>query len=513
MSNASSPPLASESATALIHPDDEHNRALVRSVHPPDWVNPTPSGTYNLVVIGAGTAGLVSAAGAAGLGARVALVERHLMGGDCLNVGCVPSKALLRASRVAANARGAAAYGVHVGDVRVDFAAIMERMRRLRAGIAPIDGAERFSNLGVDVFMGSGQFTGPRTAVVDGVELRFAKAVIATGARAAVPAIPGLDKVPFLTNDTLFELTDLPGRLTVIGGGPIGCEMAQAFARFGSSVTLVDRADRILRNDDPDAAAVVERALRRDGIELLLGASIAEVRADKTVVAQVGGAEHVVASDAILVAAGRTPNVSGLGLDRAGVELDGKGVRTDERLRTTNKRIFAAGDVASRYQFTHAADAMARLVLRNSLFWGRGKVSSLTIPWATYTDPEIAHVGLTAERAAEQGIAIDTFAIQLDDLDRAILDGETEGFFKVHVARGKDAILGATFVGAHAGESIGEVALAMQAGAGLGTLANTVHPYPTQAEAIKRAADAWSRTRLTPTVAKIFAWLLRRQRS
>ncbi len=496
----------------VLHPDDRHNRDLVSAVHPAGWDNPTPTGTYNLVVVGAGTAGLVSAAGAAGLGARVALVERHLMGGDCLNTGCVPSKALIKSARVAAAARGAADYGVRVGEVSVDFGRVMERMRRLRAGIGPEDGAERFRGLGVDVFLGEGRFTSPRTVEVAGVELRFARAVVATGARAFVPPIPGLAEAGFLTNESLFELTELPGRLTVIGAGPIGCEMAQTFARFGARVTLIDMADRILGNDDPDGAAVVAGALGRDGVEVVLGARVSKVLPDRTVVADVGGAERPIAGDAILVAVGRTPNLESLGLEQAGVEFDRRGVTVDDRLRTSNSRVFAAGDVASRFQFTHAADAMARVVLRNALFWGRAKASALTIPWVTYTDPELAHVGLTPAEADERGVAVDTFEVPMADVHRAQLDGEIEGFFKVHVKRGSDQIVGATLVSSHAGETIAGIALAMQAGAGLGALANTIHSYPTQAEALKRAADAWSRTRLTPTVASIFKRLLRWQR-
>jgi pyruvate/2-oxoglutarate dehydrogenase complex dihydrolipoamide dehydrogenase (E3) component len=485
-----------------IAPDDQANRALVAAVHPPEWVNPTPEGRYNLVVIGAGTAGLVTAAAAAGLGGRVALVERHLMGGDCLNVGCVPSKALLRSARAAAGARRAGDLGVTTGPVEVDFAAVMARMRALRASIAPVDSAARFRDLGVDVFLGEARFASDREVEVGGVRLPFARAVIATGARAAVPPIDGLEAAGYLTNDTVFELTSLPARLTVIGGGPIGCELAQAFARFGAQVTLIEAAPRILGKEDPDAAALVTRALERDGVRVLAGTSVTRVDADRTVVA----GDHRVAGDAILVAVGRRPNTDGLGLEALGVEVGPTGVVVDDRLRTGNRRIYAAGDVCSPYQFTHAADEMARLVIRNALFFGRGRASSLLIPRVTFTDPEVAAVGVTG------GSGVDTFDKPLDEVDRSIVDGDTEGFIRIHVRAGSDTVVGATLVGVHAGELIGELVLAMRHELGLGAIAATVHPYPTVALALRQTADQWSRTRLTPRVARLFRWLLRWRR-
>jgi pyruvate/2-oxoglutarate dehydrogenase complex dihydrolipoamide dehydrogenase (E3) component len=430
------------------------------------------------------------------------LIERHLMGGDCLNVGCVPSKALLRSARVAAEARAAGAFGVSTGAVEIDFPAVMARMRALRAGIAPVDGAARFRELGVDVYLGQARFASDREVEVAGVRLPFARAVIATGARAAVPPIDGLAEAGYLTNDTVFELTALPARLTVIGGGPIGCELAQAFARFGARVTLIEAAPRILGKEDPDAAALVERALERDGVRVLAGVAVDRVEPDRTVIA---GTERI-AGDAILVAAGRRPNVDDLGLEAIGVKVGSTGVVVDDRLRTTNRRIYAAGDVCSPYQFTHAADEMARLVIRNALFFGRGRVSKLVIPRVTFTDPEVASVGVTDGRDA------DTFEKPLDEVDRSIVDGQTEGFIRIHVRRGSDTIVGATLVGAHVGDLIGEVALAMRSGLGLGALAATVHPYPTVALALRQTGDLYSRTRLTPRVARLFRWLLRWRR-
>jgi pyruvate/2-oxoglutarate dehydrogenase complex dihydrolipoamide dehydrogenase (E3) component len=491
-----------------VLPDDAHNRALVANVHPPDWVNPEPAERYHLVVIGAGTAGLVSAAGAVGLGARVALVERELMGGDCLNVGCVPSKALLRCARAAADVRDARAFGVEVPPgVRVNFPAIMERMRRLRADISPHDSAARFRSLGVDVFLGEARFSARDAVTVGEKILRFSRAVIATGARAARPPITGLDEVGYLTNETVFTLTELPRRLAVIGGGPIGCELAQAFARFGAEVTLVGSRPQLLPREEREVAALVEVALRHDGVRLRLGATVRAVErqgAEKVLRVE-GGEPGEVRADAILVGVGRAPNVAGLGLETAGVAYDtSKGVLVNDRLRTSNRRIFAAGDVCSRFQFTHAADAMARIVIRNALFLGRARASALTIPWCTYTDPEVAHVGLYEQEAKARGLAVQTFTQELSGVDRAILDGETDGFVKVHVKAGTSQILGATVVARHAGEMISELTLALSQRLGLGALAETIHPYPTQAEAIKKVGDAYQRTRLTAFV----KWLL-----
>jgi pyruvate/2-oxoglutarate dehydrogenase complex dihydrolipoamide dehydrogenase (E3) component len=503
---------ALDRAPTLIAPDDEHNRRLVAHVHPSDWVNPEPASRYHLVVVGAGTAGLVSAAGAAGLGARVALVERHLMGGDCLNVGCVPSKGVIRASRAWQDARQARERfgGPAVAGSGGDFGAALERMRRLRAGIGRHDSARRFSDLGVDVFLGEGRFTGPDTVEVGGKALRFRRAVIATGARAAVPPIPGLAEAPYRTNETIFELTELPGRLVVLGGGPIGCELAQSFARFGSRVPLVDMAPHVLPREDADAAAVVQEAMRRDGVELALGAKVLEVRragAETVVVFEREGRRQEVAADELLLAVGRAPNVEDLGLEAAGVRHGRQGVEVDDRLRTSNKRIYACGDVASRFQFTHVADAQARIVLQNALFFGRGKASALTVPWCTYTTPEIAHVGLYEKDAKERGLEVETLTVPLDTVDRAILDGQDEGFLRVHLKKGTDTILGATLVAEHAGDMIGELCLAITHGVGLGKIASVIHPYPTQGEVVKKAADAWRRGKLTPTVKRIFgAW-------
>ncbi|MEE9211612.1 MAG: mercuric reductase [Phycisphaeraceae bacterium] len=498
-----------------VQPFDEHNQTLLSHVHPPDWVNPDSTGRYNMVVIGAGTAGLVTAAGAAGLGAKVALIERDLMGGDCLNVGCVPSKALIRCARAYAGVRDATEFGVRVPEgVAVDFPAVMQRMRRLRAGISRNDSAKRFRDLGVDVFIGQARFTGQDTIEVGDKTLRFARACIATGARASAPPIPGLEQAGYLTNETVFSLTQLPQRLAVIGAGPIGCEMAQTFARFGSHVTLLEAMRQILGREDRDAAERIEKALIRDGVELNCCAHVTGVQTegDEKVLTLEGETGGVLRVDDVLVGVGRAPNVENLNLESAGVEYDKTGVKVNERLQTTNKRIYAAGDICFPYKFTHTADATARIVLQNALFFGRAKTSVLTIPWCTYTDPEIAHVGMYEHDARDKGIDVQTFTVELSDVDRAVLDGDDGGFLKVHVKKGTDKILGATLVAGHAGEMISEITLAIVSGAGLGTIARTIHPYPTQAEAIKKAADAYSRTRLTPVVKKIFGLLLRLRR-
>jgi pyruvate/2-oxoglutarate dehydrogenase complex dihydrolipoamide dehydrogenase (E3) component len=494
-------------------PDDVHNRKLVSNVHPADWVNPQPARRYNLVVIGAGTAGLVTAAGAAGMGAKVALIERHLMGGDCLNVGCVPSKGLIRAARAYAAVRDAGEFGIDVPEgSSVNFSAVMKRMRRLRAEISHLDSATRFQELGVDVFLGQGSFTGSNTIQVDNKTLRFKKAVIATGARATAIQIPGLEEAGYLTNETLFSLTELPKRLGVIGAGPIGCEMAQCFARFGSKVTLFQSRPQILVREDQTAAGIVAASMIRDGVELITDSNILEIRTDedkKSFVYEQDGEQQERTVDAVLVAVGRAPNVEGLNLEQVGVEYnDRSGVKVDDHLRTTNSKIFACGDICFPYKFTHTADFQARIVIGNALFLGRSKASKLTIPWCTYTSPEIAHVGLYESEAKKQGILIDTFEQPLAHIDRAILDGEDEGFVKVHVKKGTDTIVGATIVAAHAGDLISEITLAMVGGLGLRKIGSVIHPYPTQAEAIRKLGDLYNRTRLTPLVRFLFKrWL------
>ena len=496
-----------------LSPRDQYNEALAANLHPPDWVNPDPAPRYNLVVIGAGTAGLVTAAGAAGLGAKVALVERHLLGGDCLNYGCVPSKAIIRSSRVLRDLRDAARFGVKVPPgTEVDFPGVMERMRRLRAAISGHDSARRFRDLGVDVFLGEARFSGPRTIEVAGQTLHFTKAVIATGARAVDPPVPGMAEAGYLTNETVFSLTERPRRLLIMGGGPLGCEFAQAFQRLGCRVTLLHKYAQLMNREDADAAQLVQRVFVEEGIALILNAKasgVLKTEGGKLVRYESAGQPGEIEVDEILAGAGRSPNVDHLGLEEAGVRYDKRdGVVVNAQLRTTNRRIYAAGDVCLKYKFTHLADATARIVIQNALFCGRKKLSALTIPWCTYTDPEVAHVGINEAEAAKQGIPIQTFTRPLSEVDRAIVDGEDEGLVKIHVKQGTDQILGATIVARHAGEMISEITLAMAGKIGLGTLASVIHPYPTQAEAIRQTGDLYNRTRLTPFVKQLFTRFL-----
>lgn len=507
-------------------PDDEHNQRLVANVHPSDWVNPEPSGRYNIVVIGAGTAGLITAVIAAGLGAKVALIEKHLLGGDCLNVGCVPSKGVIRAARAWADLRKAEEFGIHIPPgVKYDFGAAMARMRKLRARISHNDSAQRYSKLGVDVYIGNGRFTGSDSIQVEGPAgnrtLSFVKAAICTGARASAPPIAGLQEAGYLTNETVFSLTELPPRLAVIGAGPIGCELAQSFSRFGSQVYLIEAQHGIMPNEDRDAAQIVEQQMVKDGVQLLCcGKDLKIGKADggKRLSIDSHGQHYDVTVDEILVGVGRTPNVEGLGLETIGVEFDKNGVKVNARLQTSNPRIFAAGDVCSRYKFTHAADAMAQIVIQNALFphpFGLGYVSvdSLIMPWCTFTEPEVAHVGMYEKDAKEKGLEVETYTFKLDGVDRAILDGEDEGFARVHIQKGSDKILGATIVAAHAGEMIGEFSVLMKAGLGAKTIAGTIYPYPTQAEVNKKVVNLWRKAHFTQAtrdwLMKLFAWMRR----
>ncbi len=498
-------------STIALEPFDAANAQLLAHVAPSSWVNPAPGDRYHLVVVGAGTAGLVTAAIAAGLGARVALVERHMFGGDCLNFGCVPSKALIRAARAWHDADTAhAAFAGPRVSAPGDFSAVMARLRALRAELSDVDSVARFGSLGVDVFLGDAAFTGDDRVQVGSATLYFRRAIIASGARAARPPIPGLSDTPYDTNESIFSMTERPDRLLVIGGGPIGTELAQSFARLGSRVTIAHADAALLPREDPDAAAIVARSLTDDGVQIINGAKIERVayaNQEFTVTLSGDGAPATVHADRLLVATGRTPNVEGLGLDVAGVAFTKRGVTVNDRFRTSNPKIYAIGDVSSALQFTHVADAQARLVVANALFFGLGggRNSDLVVPRATYTSPEVAHVGLTLSDAAERGLAVDTVRVDLSHNDRARLDGEAEGFLKVHLAKGTDRILGATLVAAHAGDMISEIGVAITNRVGLGGVGKTIHAYPTQSEVFRRAADAWRRTRLTPTAKRLFA--------
>lgn len=501
-----------------ISPLDKYNQELLDNVHPSDWKNPTPTDVYDLVVIGAGTAGLVTAKGAGGLGLglKVALIEKHLMGGDCLNVGCVPSKCLIRSGRAAADIRDAHVVGVKAaGEISVDFSRVMQRMRQVRTKISPVDSATSAQKVGVDVFFGEGHFTSSNTLTVEGQTLKFKKAVIATGARAVRPNIEGLETVGYLTNETVFSLAEIPPRLAVIGAGPIGCELAQSFQRLGSQVTLFHRGNHVLNKEDPEAAEIVQQALIKDGIRLVLGCQMEGVEQTpdgKVIHFSYSGGRNSVTVDEILAGAGRQPNVESLNLEAVGVKYDSrKGIIVNDNLQTSNPKIYAAGDICMNWKFTHAADAAARIVLKNTLFspfgFGKYKLSDLVMPWVTYTDPEIAHVGMYEEEAQAKGIDTNIIKIDFDDVDRAMAEAETEGFLKILHKKGSDEILGATIVARHGGEMISEVTTAIVHKIGLSKMSSVIHPYPTQAEAIKKAADAYRRTLLTPTSKKFLGLL------
>ncbi|MDS4009985.1 MAG: FAD-dependent oxidoreductase [Defluviicoccus sp.] len=452
----------------------------------------------DICVIGAGSAGLSVAAGAAQMGARTVLIEAARMGGDCLNTGCVPSKALLAAAKAAANIRHAGRFGVQAGEPQVDFAAVNRHVHDVIAQIAPHDSVERFTGLGCTVIQERARFVDERTVEAGEQRIRARRFVIATGSRAAVPPIPGLADIPFLTNENIFENKVLPEHLIVIGGGPIGCEMAQAHRRLGARVSVLDLAT-ILPKDDPDLVAVVRQALRADGITIEEGAKILKLeRRDGGVAVEVadGDGEREIVGSHLLVAAGRRPNVEDLGLEAAGVQYGPKGIAVDQRLRTTNRRIFAAGDVAGSYQFTHLAGYHAGIVLRNTLFRLPAKVDIGALPWVTYTDPELAHVGLTEAQAHAEGrddvrVLTSTFA----ENDRARTERATEGLIKVVVSK-RGQVLGAGIAGARAGELILPWVLAVGQRMKIGTLAGVIAPYPTFSEISKRAAGSY----YTPTL-------------
>jgi pyruvate/2-oxoglutarate dehydrogenase complex dihydrolipoamide dehydrogenase (E3) component len=481
-------------------------RELLENVHPASWRNPEPCGAYDLVILGAGPAGLLAAHGAAILGVKVALIERDLLGGNRLNFGCVPSKALIRTSRLYARMRDAPELGVpHPSGVQTDVRADMQRIQRIQTRLSRNDSAERLRATGVDVFFGAASFIGPALVSVAGTVLRFKKALIATGAHPLAPTIAGLAEAGYWTNENVFSLDALPARLLVIGGGPLGCELAQAFCRLGSRVIIAQDEPTFLPGEERDAAQILSDSLARDGIDIHLNTQVVAVhREGAQKRADLLSDDHrmSVHVDEILAGIGRAPNVEGLGLESAKVEYDRvSGIRVNDYLQTTNARIYAAGDVCLAHKFAHVADATARMVLHNALLRGRRKLSALTVPWCTYTDPEIAHVGLYVREAREQGIPVKTFTILMHDVDRAVTDGDEDGFLKIHIKEGTDRILGATIVARRAGEMINELSLAMSAGIGLGELGHVIHTYPTQSDAVKMAADAYYRTRLKHTSA------------
>uniref|UniRef100_A0A7S3A396 DEP domain-containing protein n=1 Tax=Rhodosorus marinus TaxID=101924 RepID=A0A7S3A396_9RHOD len=521
-----------------LAPLDEHNLRLLDSVHPSAWQDPKAKPKYHMVVIGAGTGGLVTAAGSAGVGARVAMIEKNLLGGDCLNYGCVPSKALISAAKAyhsVTNQKGLTEMGITVEGATIDFGKVMERLRRLRADIAHNDSAERFaSKLGVDVYLGHAKFLDKNTVEVNGQKLTFARCTIATGGSPRLPDVSGIKELfeayhkkeegapTIVTNESIFNLTELPPRFAAIGNGAIGLEIAQSMTRFGSETTVFGRGGRIMAKEDEDIAKILQDQMASEGTNFELGVEkyVSLKKTGRTngsypememEVLLKGGQSKTFLFDALLVAAGRTPNVGNLDLEKAAVKYDKKeGILVNDRLETSSKGIFAVGDCCTAYKFTHVADFMARIVIRNSLFFGKDKFSKLIIPWSTYTEPEVAHVGLYEQDIAKKGQVV-TVQKDFADNDRAILEGETVGFVRIHTLKGSDKILGASIIGANAGNLISELTLAMNAGYGLGSVASVIHPYPTQAEAIRAAGDLLNKNRLTPTVRAVLRQVLKFQ--
>ena len=461
---------------------------------PTDYQNPQPQPRYHLVVVGAGPAGLISAIGAAGLGAKVALIERHRMGGDCLNVGCMPSKALLAFSKQ----RGA------------DFQHAFAWLREVRAGIAPHDSVERYTEAGVDVFLGDASFNAAGQICVGDTPLNARRIALCTGASAAIPPIPGLVESRPLTNETIFDLPAPPNSLAILGAGAIGCELALALSRLGVSVSLFEMAERVLPLETLLASQAVAMALESSGVDLYLGQGVSAVEGSGTVV--VGDQE--IECERILVALGRKPNTHGLNLGAAGVSVDQQGfVVTNAKLQSNNKHIFAAGDCTARQQFTHHADAQARALIQNALFAPTASVDALIVPHCTYTDPEVASVGANPDSLEKSAIAFDRFEFDLSELDRSRADPDSQlrpvQHAEVYTQKGSDKILGATIIGHDAGELIAPICLMMSNGLGLSAAQKTIFSYPTRSEYLKRLGDAYNRNRMTPTVARLFRWWLR----
>ena len=480
--------------------DDATRRELQENLRPLQWRNPQPAPSYSLVVIGGGPAGLTAARAAAEAGVRVALIERELIGGDCLNFGCEPSKALIRTARLYAEMREARHYGAEVpAGIGVDFSAAMQRVLALRARLSRGDSVAALREAGIDVFFGQARFASPDEMDIDGLPLRFERALIATGGKPDVPAIPGLAGIGYYTNESIFDIAQLPRRLLVIGGGPLGCELAQVFCRFGSKTIIVQDMPLFLPKEERDAAQILSVSFARDGIEVRLNTTVTGIReVDGEIRADLLSDDYrsTITVDAVLIGTGRLPRIDGMDLENAGIGYDAAaGIHVDDFLCTSNPRVYAAGDACLEDMFTHAAVASAEVAVDNALHDEQRRMSALAIPWCTYTDPEIAHVGLYVRDAMQQRIAVSTFTIPLHAVDRAILDGEDTGFVKIHVADGSERILGATIVSAHAGEMISQVTLAMVAGIGMSQLAQVIHPYPTQSAAIGMAAQAWLRSR------------------
>jgi len=476
---------------------DLHEGDLLRRVRPPDWTNPVARQLYDLVVVGGGPAGLAAAEWAIRLGLRIALIERRRLGGDSLNTGTVPSKAIVRTAGVRAILPRAEEFGAPASpDLPVDFPTVMARMRRIRSRIAEYHSADRLRAQGVDVFFGSAHFAASNALTLDDTLMRFKKALIATGSQPQRSTIPGLEEAGYLTSETIFDLASQPKRLAIIGGGPLGCEAAQTFSRLGTHVTLVQDEPKFLPHEERDASQLLSFSLARDGVDTRLNTLVLDVRVEngvKILDTANDAARYRIDADEILLSIGRTPNVADLGLAAAGIAFDpAKGIVVDDFLRTTNPRVYAAGDVCLSLRFTNAAEASARMAVQNAFAARRRRLSQMTIPWCTYCDPEIAHVGMHVWDASERSVPIKSFTVMMQDVARAITDGQDDGFVKIHVKLGTDRILGATIVASRASEMINEISVAMSTGIGMRKLARVLHTYPAQSDAIRLAALAYT---------------------
>ena len=459
---------------------------FAKDVFPKDWKNPKPAEIYDLVIIGGGPGGIAALMAARELGARVAIVEKEHLGGECLSYGCMPSKALIRSSRVAAEVRDAADFGIEVPkNWKVNFPAIMRRVHNKQSTLSPGDSPPHFKKLGVDVFLGTGHFTGSNTLEVAGQTLRFKKALISTGTQPVRLAAKGVEEAGYLTNQNVFKLTSLPSSLAVIGAGPIGCELAQAFARLGSKVTLITRGATILPRDDRTATERLEKVMQKEGVQILFNTQVERVeKKGRKRVLYLDRKSKSIAVDEILIAIGRLPAVEGLDLERAGVVFDlKKGVEANDFFQTSNPNIYTSGDVSSPYKFTHISQQQGKMAVHNALNGNKLKRSSVIIPWCTFTDPEIAHIGVQ-----ESAAGVQTALVEMKNTGRAVLDGETTGFVKIHVKEGSDQIVGATIMARHAGDMISEIAVAIASQKGVRAIADAIHTFPTQAEAIREAA-------------------------
>jgi pyruvate/2-oxoglutarate dehydrogenase complex dihydrolipoamide dehydrogenase (E3) component len=488
--------LAMQNATSRAKPDEE--QTFLSRVRPEDWENPDPRSGYDFAIVGAGPAGLAAAESAARLGFSVVLIERNRLGGNSLNVGSVPSKAIIRSARVYGTMLDAEEFGALApNEPALEFGKVMARMRRIQMRISEHHSVHELAALGIDIFFGSARLDGKDALLVGGARLHFKKALIATGARPRAPDISGLDETGYRTSATIFEMTALPKRLAVIGGGPLGCELAQAFCRLGSHVTIVQNDAKFLPREERDAAEILSRSLAHDGVEIRLNTTVVGARRDrgaKTLHIVNSGNESEIQADEVLLCIGRVPNVEELGLESAGVDFDtDQGIRVDDFLCSTNPNVYAAGDVCLELKFTNAAQSSACMAVQNALMKMQQRKSGSTVPWCTYCDPEIAHIGLHVWEARQQSIPIKSFTVMMHDVDRSITDGQNTGFVKIHIAEGSDRILGATIVASRASELINEMAVVMNAGVGMKALAAVVHTYPAQSEAIMLAAQAYKR--------------------